>query len=116
MIAGIYNITCEQGATFNRRFTITQPDGTPFYLNDYSARMQVRRDIDSSTILLSITSATENIVLSNALGIIDVYLTPTQTASLTRSGVYDLELVHTPSNNVYRVVKGAFKLDKEVTK
>jgi hypothetical protein len=116
MIAGIYNITCEQGATFTRRFTITESDGTPFYLNGYSARMQVRRDIDSSTVLLSITSATPSIVLSNALGVIDVYLTPTQTASLTRSGVYDLEIIKTATGDVYRVVKGAFRLDKEVTK
>jgi hypothetical protein len=116
MIAGIYNITCEQGATFNRRFTITNPDGTPYSLVGFTARMQVRRDIDSTTTLLTIVSGTDNIVLSPSLGVIDIYLTPAQTAGLTRSGVYDLELVKTSTGGVYRVVKGAFRLDKEVTR
>lgn len=116
MIAGIYNITCEQGATFNRRFTITNPDGTPFVLQGYTARMQVRRDIDSATVLLSITSIEQYITIFPNEGIIDIYLSPTQTAALTRSGVYDLEIVHTSTGGVYRVVKGAFRLDKEVTR
>jgi hypothetical protein len=43
-------------------------------------------------------------------------LTPDLTASLTQSGVYDLEIVHTATGAVHKVVRGEFKLEKEVSR
>jgi len=117
MIAGIYNITCEQGATFTRTFTITDPDGDIVNLTGYTGRMQVRRDIDSTaTPLVELTTANGRLVIVPLLGEITITLTPQLTAPITRDGVYDLEIVNTNSGVVYRVLKGSFKIDKEVTR
>ncbi len=64
MIAGIYNMLIEQGTTFVRSFNIQYPDpeDPEVYLNydltGYTARMQIRRTIDSSTAI--VTCTTEN--------------------------------------------------------
>lgn len=115
MIAGVYNITCEQGATFERVFTFYNQDGTtPFDLTGYSARMQIRRDIDATTTLLDLTTENGRIALGGAEGTITLTLTPGETAALTDDGVYDLEI--STAEAVYRVLKGAFRLDPEVTR
>ena len=116
MIAGIYNITCEQGATFTRTFTITDPAGDVVNLTSYTGRMQVRREVDSSTALIELTSANGRLVIVPLLGEITITLTPDLTAGITRDGVYDLEIVNTGTGVVYRVLKGSFKIDKEVTR
>ena len=115
MIAGIYNITCEQGSTFTRTFTIQQPDGTVYNLAGFSARLQIRRDVDSTTTIFTASTATGNITMSALFGEITVDITATQTATLTRDGVYDLEIFNS-QGVVYKVVKGRFTLAKEVTR
>lgn len=115
MLAGIYNITCEQGATFERVFTFYAQDGTtPFDLNGYSARMQIRRDVNAVTTLLDLTTENGRIALGGTEGTIALTLTPAETATLTDDGVYDLEI--RTDDAVYRVLKGAFRLDPEVTR
>lgn len=115
MIAGIYNITCEQGSTFTRTFTITQADGTIYNLAGFSARLQIRRDYDSTTVIHSATVANGGITVSVSFGEIHVDIPAATTATFTRDGVYDLE-IFTSSGTVYKVVKGRFTLAKEVTK
>jgi hypothetical protein len=115
MIAGIYNITCEQGSTFTRTFTIQQSDGTVYDLTGFSARMQIRRDFDSTTILFTASTSGGHITMSPLFGEITVDITATQTATITRDGVYDLE-IYNSSGIVYKVVKGRFTLAKEVTR
>lgn len=115
MIAGIYNITCEQGSTFARTFTIQQSDGTVYDLTGYAARMQIRRDFDSPTVLFTASTGTGHISMSVMFGEISVDITAAETAQLTRDGVYDLE-IYNNEGIVYKVVKGRFILAKEVTK
>lgn len=115
MIAGIYNITCEQGSTFTRTFTIQNPDGTIYPLSGFQARMQIRRDVESSTVMFSATTENGCIQIEPSVGEIIVDLSATQTASITRNGVYDLE-IYSGDGLVYKVVKGLFRLDKEVTR
>ena len=115
MIAGIYNITCEQGATFTRTFTSYNPDGTVFNLTGYSGRMQVRRDLDSTTTMAELTTANSKMSITPSLGEITISLTAAETAALTRDGVYDIEIFN-GSGAVHRVVKGSFRVDKEVTR
>lgn len=115
MIAGIYNITCEQGSTFTRTFTIQNPDGTVYPLSGFKARMQIRRDVESSTTMFSATTENGCIQIEPTVGEIIVDLSATQTATLTRNGVYDLE-IYSDDGLVYKVVKGLFRIDKEVTR
>ena len=115
MIAGIYNITCEQGSTFTRSFTIQQPDGTVYDLTGFSARMQIRRDFDSTTPMFTASTQSGHITMSVLFGEINVDISAAETAQITRDGVYDLE-IYDQDGVVYKVVKGRFVLAKEVTK
>jgi hypothetical protein len=116
MIAGIYNITCEQGSTLTRTFRVQNPDETVYNLQGYHARMQIRRDVDSETILFTATSnPSAGIQISTTFGEISLTMTATQTAAIQRSGYYDLE-IYNSSGIVYKVVKGKFNLAKEATR
>ena len=112
MIAGIYNITCEQGSSFSRILEIEQPDLATdptgqtyeeFDLTGYTARMQVRRTIESASAIVTLT--TENLGLEiNPVG-----------GTTNSSGVYDLEIIDN-GGFVSKVIKGAFTLILEVTR
>ena len=126
MIAGVYNITCEQGSSFLRILEIQKPDPDDptgqtfedFDLTGYTARMQVRRTIDSDNPLVTLT--TENLGLEinpagTAINMIKMSMAASVTASINTSGVYDLEIVD-DTGFVSRVIKGAFTLVPEVTR
>jgi hypothetical protein len=103
MIAGIYNLTCEQGTTFSRLIEIEQPD----LVNDPSGQ----------TYLVSLTS--ENGGLRVIPGIyenqIQMFMSASVTASINQSGVYDLEIIDA-EGTVSRVLQGSFTLIPEVTR
>lgn len=115
MIAGIYNITCEQGSTFTRTFTILQNDGTVYDLTGFSARMQIRRDYDSTTPIFTASILDGHITMSVLFGEIHVDIPASTTATFARDGVYDLEIFNA-DGVVYKVVKGIFRLNLEVTR
>jgi hypothetical protein len=122
MLAGIYNITCQQGSTFVRVIRIEYPDAVdptifhPFDLSGYSVRMQVRRTISSSTAMISLDTDDNGIeITSPEDGEITVTMTDAQTAELTSDGVYDIEIV-SDSNFVTRILQGEFRLSLEVTR
>jgi hypothetical protein len=127
MIAGVYNITCEQGSSFLRTLELEQPDlnADPtgqtyeeFDLSGYTARMQVRRTIDSDSAIVTLT--TENLGLeinpnNDTVNLIKMSMSSSVTASINSSGVYDLE-VTSSTGFVSKIVKGAFTLIPEVTR
>jgi hypothetical protein len=126
MIAGTYNLTCEQGTTFSRLIEIEQPDlvndptGSTYIdynLSGYTARMQVRRTVDNPNYLVYLTS--ENGGLTVIPGIyenqIEMFISASVTASISQSGVYDLEIIDAVGF-VSRVLKGTFTLIPEVTR
>ncbi len=116
MLAGRYNIICDQGSTFQRVIEIKDTDGTVYPLTGYTARMQIRREIDSTTILLELTTANGRIVIYSGLGAIELKLSASETTALTRGGYYDLEIVKTSTGEVQKVLRGEFRLEKEVTR
>lgn len=126
MRAGIYNITCEQGSTFSRILEIEQPDliadptgetFIPFNLENYSGRMQVRRTIDSSNILVELTTENGGLEINPAeeTNVIRIYMDDSVTASINSSGVYDIE-IEDVAGNVSRILQGSFTLSPEVTR
>lgn len=115
MAAGTHDLVCEQGADFDLVLT-WKAYGLPVNLTNYSARMQVRPSKDSSTVLLSLTSAPAGgITLGGTAGTITIHVAASVTAALTEGGVYDLELV-APGGAVYRKLQGTFTLSPEVTR
>lgn len=129
MLAGVYNLTCEQGATFIRNLEIERPDPSdptgetfiPFDLSGYTARMQVRRTLESTTTMVNLTSTVDgsgNGITMQPLGVANamkIYMTDELTATITTSGLYDLEIINA-AGEVSRVLQGQFNLNPEVTR
>lgn len=118
MAAGIYDILCEQGATFTRELTWKQENGTPVNLTGYTARMQVRRAVSDSTAVVTLTTENGGITMPSprASGKIVLLLSATATAGLpVIKGVYDLEVV-APNSTVTRLLQGKFAVSAEVTR
>lgn len=109
-------LTIIQGATFRKRLIWSDESKTPIDLTGCTARMQVRPEIESPTVLLPLTTENGGISLTPADGIIDLYISAEDTAAITwESGVYDLEIVH-PSTEVTRLVQGSVSVSPEVTR
>jgi len=115
MLAGTYKITCDQGATFERVITVRDSAGALMNLTGYTARMQVRPEIESSTTLVELTTANGRITLGGVLGTITLSMNAATTAAITDEGVYDLEIISS-GGAVHRVLKGRFVLNLEVTR
>lgn len=122
MLAGIYNIVCEQGTTFTRVITLEYPDAEdptvflPWDFTDYTARMQIRRTIDSASPMITLTTENDGIEFTNpANGELTIRMSAAQTAALTSDGVYDLEII-ADAGEVSRLIQGNFTLNFEVTR
>jgi hypothetical protein len=87
----------------------------PYDLTNFTARMQVRRTIESSTVIVELTTENDGISIVDEDGKIFLFMSPTQTSALTSSGVYDLEIISS-DGVVSRVVQGLFTLSQEVTR
>lgn len=111
-----FDITINQGATFELSITWKDSAGTAINLTGYSARMQVRETYSSTSSILSLTSGS-GITLGGAAGTIAILISATTTAALTApfSGVYDLELV-SAGGVVTRLLQGAATVSPEVTR
>lgn len=111
-----FDITINQGATFELTVTWKDSAGTAINLTGYSARMQVRETYSSASTVVSLTNGS-GITLGGAAGTIAILISATTTAALTApfSGVYDLELV-SAGGVVTRLLQGAATVTPEVTR
>jgi hypothetical protein len=117
MPAGIHNITIEQGATFRRVITWKAANGTPINLTGYTAKMQVRERVGSSTVVLECSSANGRITLGGSAGTITIVAQDEVTTLLTAmpKAVYDLELT-SGAGEVTRLLRGNAQIVPEVTR
>ncbi len=126
MAAGKYSFIIEQGATTNFQINWTDESGSAVDLTGYQARMQIRPNIDSSEVFLSLSSSLSadntgiNLSGSNFItpvqsGSIGIYISA-HSSSLLNFGeaFYDLEMVK--ANEVTRLLEGKVKLSKNVTR
>lgn len=114
MAAGELNLAVEQGTTFSQTLT-WKIDGTAVNLTGYTARMQARDDVTSTTTILSLTQGA-GLTLGGVAGTIIIALTATQTAALVAGNyVYDLELASS-GGVVTRLVQGTLAVSAEVTR
>lgn len=87
----------------------------PFDLVGYTGRMEVKDGFESTTVLLTLTTANGGIVLDNTLKTITIFIDDTDTAAITwDSAVYDLELV-SAGGVVSEIVRGQIIVEPEVT-
>jgi hypothetical protein len=117
MPAGKHDIIIEQGATFRRVITWKDANGTAINLTGYTAKMQVRERVGSSTVVLECSSANGRITLGGSAGTITIVAQDEITAPLTPmpKAVYDLELT-SAGGEVTRLLRGGVEIVPEVTR
>jgi hypothetical protein len=112
---GTYNITCPQGATFDKTFTISV-NGSRMNLTGYTAAMQVRETYDSTSTLLSLVSVADGITLGGTAGTILVTIASTATSAIP-AGYYSYDLEITSGGGVTdRLLEGKFVVTPQVTR
>ena len=109
----VYNISINQGESYNLDATLISASGTNVNLSGYSLRGQARYSYGSTGVLIDL-----NPTITNATGgNINVSLTPAQTAGLpTTIAVYDIESFVSGDSTVNRVLNGLFSISPEVTR
>lgn len=112
-MAANYDITIEQGATFN--FTVTV---TGVNLTGFTAAMQGRTTHSATSTQFSLTSspAAGIVITAGTNSQIAITLTAAQTALLSApsEGVYDLE--YSSGGAVTRILEGTYRITPEVTR
>lgn len=125
-IVPIYNITLNQGSDFDQTFTWKDSAGDPIDLTGYTARMSIKENYNSSSSLLSLTTANSRITLGGALGTIALHIDGSDISDITPNAqlnkiipgknkyVYDLEMV-SGSSAPKRILHGEVVVTQEVT-
>jgi tRNA threonylcarbamoyladenosine modification (KEOPS) complex Pcc1 subunit len=114
MLAGQYDITVEQGSTFNLTLVYKDQRGYVIDLTGYTARMQLRKTVTHGSADLELTTSNGRIAIDGAAGKITLSIAAADTAGLSGAGVYDLELVN--GLIVQRILEGSYTISPEVTR
>jgi len=126
MAAAKYSFTIEQGATLDFQIDWTDDSGSAIDLAGYSARMQIRPQVESDEVYISLSSQLQpdgtglNLSGSNSAyplesGSIGVFISAYSSSLLDfTKAVYDLEMVN--GNYVTRLMEGYVNLSKNVTR
>ncbi len=116
MAAGIYDFYIEQGATFYQPLIWKDSNDDPVDVTGYTARMQIRKTVKSSDVLISLTTANGRITLGGAAGTVTLEISAEDTADFEIfCGVYDLEL-EALDGTVTRLLEGQIEISREVTR
>ena len=116
MAAGALDLFVEQGSTFSYNLTLTDQVGTPLNLTGYTARMQMRRAVQSQDVLISLTTENGRLTITPLTGQIAINIEATATAALSfQTAVYDLE-IQSDGGIVTRIIQGRVTLSPEVTR
>lgn len=113
----VYDILVDQGATLLRSIALKSSAKAPVTLTGYTAVMHIREKINSSNIILTLTTSNGGIEINAAAGTVLIIATPAQTAALPDGKyVHDLELTETSTGNVTKIIQGNLMVRAEVTK
>jgi len=111
MAAGVYNLSIEQGASWEISLEVDVSAGTDMNLTDYTFASKIARshyDEDAVPMGISILNASE--------GKFKVYLTPAQTALLDNSIEYSYDVEITSlAGEVTRLIQGRATISPGVT-
>jgi hypothetical protein len=116
MTAAVYNFAFEQGTSLVKKLVWKNANGTPINLTGFKARMHVRESYDYDDKLIDLTTENGGIVISPLTGTIELRFVPAHTiGAYWTVARYDIEVV-SENGTVTRLLKGKFRLSREVTK
>lgn len=108
--------TIEKGATFRHTFYWRDVNNNPINITGCTAIMQMRETIDSSVVLMELSTENQKIIIDGHDGIINLYISAEDTRELSGLGaIYDLE-IHYPDLEVVRFCEGRVKFSGNVTR
>lgn len=112
----VYNITINQGETYDLTASIVDGGGAPLNISGYALRGKIKSSYGSTGILADLQPE----IINATGGVISFSLDAIETASLPITiGVYDIERYvsgQNPETTVYRVLEGKVTITPEVTK
>jgi hypothetical protein len=116
--AGLYNLVADQGSTFSRTIVWRDPAKNPILMAGYTARMQIRPTVASSTVIKELTTENGGITLGAENGQIVLYISDEDMVNIDEDKyVYDLELLGPDASTyVYKLLQGNFVVRSEVTR
>jgi hypothetical protein len=115
MKPGELDLEIIQGSTYRQSFR-WEVNGDPVDLTDWAARMQVRRKLKDTKVLIELTTENGGIEFEPTEGRFNLYLSAEDTAALNfTTAVYDIEFI-APNGDVCRLMQGVVELSKEVTR
>lgn len=115
MSTGKCNFTIKQGSTFRKSFQWIA-GGSPVDMTGWTARMQIRPEVDSDSVIAELTTENGGITIEPLEGKINLFLSDVETSVFSfESAVYDIELVD-QAGDVHRDIEGKIKLSPEVTR
>jgi len=117
MSAGYHHFIIEQGATFGQTLTLKDSSDTLINLTGYtSAEMDLRETPESSSEVITLTTANNRITLGGSAGTVTLSISAADTANLTAGdGVFDLEIVD-GSSRVYRILEGTYTIRRNISR
>jgi hypothetical protein len=117
MAAATRNFTIEKGATNTIQMTWLDSDGvTPVNLTGFTGDMQVRRTVNDTTALLTMTTENGGITLGGVAGTVTLTFDADGTRALVvNTGVYDVFLT-SPGGVITKFIKGTITFDAAVTR
>jgi hypothetical protein len=121
-----YDLKCKAGTTFRKSFKFQDRNDNVYDFTGYSARMDIRPDIGSDTVLLRLRSeyvdtppsegAYGTIDIDELNGTLNLLISDEYTSSFNAATfVYDIEIV-SPEGVVDSPLYGKFKVTGEVTR
>lgn len=106
----------EKGATYEHTIYWKDKLKQPINLTGVTARMQIRESVESSVVILELSTTNGKLIITPLLGKIDFLIDSTTTSNLIGSeGVYDLELTLV-NGKIKRLIEGGIVFSPEVTR
>jgi tRNA threonylcarbamoyladenosine modification (KEOPS) complex Pcc1 subunit len=114
MSLNVYDFVLKQGETFQKEMVWKDNTGAIIDITGYTARMQLRVNASDAAAAVSMTTENGKITITGADGKITLNLSASETAALSGSFLYDLEIVN--GSTVTRLLQGRIKVDPEITR
>lgn len=113
-MAAIYNLTINQGETFEFALGLTMPNGDVADLSDITPMMQIRASSLAETPILDLNKISGITVGANGNIVIHIPANITETLNFVNA-FYDIELHHI-DGTVKRILQGKVNLNMGITK